>query len=59
MHLYDEYKDIYHFEHFLKHSRFGDILILLFACSYVAEQKSHLSKLDFLKLLSEQFLTLA
>ena len=48
MHLYDKYKKLNSVEHFLKHSSFGDRLILLFAwsyISYVAEQKKSLKEL--------------
>ena len=47
MHLYDKCNELFLFEHFLKHSSLGDILILLFACSYisyVAEQKKSLKE---------------
>ena len=36
IHLYDKYKDRNSFDRFLKHSSFGDILILLFGCSYIS-----------------------
>ena len=45
IHLCDKYNELLLLEHFLKHSSFGDILILRFACSYisyVAEQKKSL-----------------
>ena len=45
MHLHGKYNELLLDEHFLKHTSFGDILILLFACpyiSYVAEQKKSL-----------------
>ena len=45
VHLYHKHKELFSIEHFLKHSSFGDILILLFACtyiSYVEEQKKPL-----------------
>ena len=43
MHLYDKFKELISLEHFFKHSSFGNILTLLFACSYISyvvEQKS-------------------
>ena len=45
MHLYDKHNEVFELGYFLKHSSFGDILILLLVCSYisyVAEQKKSL-----------------
>ena len=45
IHLYDKYKEFNWVEHFLKHPSLRDVLILLFACTYilyVAEQKKSL-----------------
>ena len=42
MHFDDKYEELDPIEYFSKHSSYGDILILLFACryiSYVLEQK--------------------
>ena len=36
MRFYDKYKELSYVEHFLKHSGDGDMLILLFACSYIS-----------------------
>ena len=36
MHLFDKYKELDSVGYFLKHSSFGDMLILLFACSYIS-----------------------
>ena len=47
MRLSDKYNEVNSIEHFLKHSSYGDMLILRFACSYisyVAEQKKSLKK---------------
>ena len=47
MRLSDKYNEVNSIEHVLKHSSYGDMLILRFACSYisyVAEQKKSLKK---------------
>ena len=68
MQLYDKCEVISALVHFLKHSNFGDMLILLFACSYISYVAVHfvrgrpkkvtqVSNLNFLRLSSRLFLT--